>query len=212
MRLVIFGPQGAGKGTQSSRIAEKYDVTSISTGDMFRWAISQNTDIGQKASEFVKAGRLVPDEITIAIVRERLGADDCAQGFLLDGFPRTRAQARALDEILDEVDCSLDAALVIEVPEEVSLRRILGRRVCRDCGRNYHVDAPPGRDWICDRCGGEVAARADDQQEDAIRERLESYHQQTEPLKTYYEERGKLRAVSGEGSPDEVFERIVEAL
>jgi adenylate kinase len=212
MRLVIFGPQGAGKGTQSARIAEKYDVASISTGDMFRWAISQHTDMGEKAREYVKAGRLVPDEITVAVVRERLQAGDCDQGFLLDGFPRNLAQAQALDEILADVDCALDAALVIEVPEEVSLRRILGRRVCSQCGRNYHVDAPPSEDWKCDRCGGEVEARADDQDEETVRERLKGYHEQTEPLKSYYEKLGKLRAVSGEGSPDQVFERISEAL
>jgi adenylate kinase len=212
MRLVIFGPQGAGKGTQSARIAEKYDVASVSTGDMFRWAISQSTDMGKKAQEYVEAGRLVPDEITIAVVRERLQTGDCDQGFLLDGFPRNIAQARALDEILAEVDCALDAALVIEVPEQVSLHRIMGRRVCTECGRNYHVDAPPSRNWTCDRCGGKVAARGDDQDEETIRERLKGYREQTEPLKSYYEGQGKLRAVSGEGSPDRVFERIVEAL
>jgi adenylate kinase len=212
MRLVIFGPQGAGKGTQTSRIAEKYAVESVSTGDMFRWAISEGTDVGEKAREYVKSGRLVPDEITIEVVRERLQSGDCDQGFLLDGFPRNLAQAKALDEILSEVDCQLDAALVLEVPEEVSLRRIMGRRVCTKCGRNYHVDAPPSRDWTCDRCGGKVEARADDQDEEAIRERQKGYREQTEPLKSYYESQGKLRTVSGEGSPDEVFERIVEAL
>jgi adenylate kinase len=212
MRLVIFGPQGAGKGTQTSRIAEKYAVESVSTGDMFRWAISEGTEVGEKAREYVKSGRLVPDEITIEVVRERLQSGDCDQGFLLDGFPRNIAQAKALDEILSEVDCQLDAALVLEVPEEVSLRRIMGRRVCTKCGRNYHVDAPPSRDWTCDRCGGRVEARADDQDEEAIRERQKGYREQTEPLKSYYDGRGKLRTVSGEGSPDEVFERIVEAL
>lgn len=212
MRLVILGPQGAGKGTQSGRISEKYAVTTISTGEMFRWAISEGTDVGLKAQEYVKSGRFVPDEVTIEVVRERLRAADCSKGFLLDGFPRNLAQAEALDEILAEFDCPLDAALVIEVPEEVSLRRIMGRRVCSRCGRNYHLDARPADDWNCDRCGGKVEARADDQDEDAIRERLRGYREQTEPLKDYYAERRKLRSVTGEGSPEEVFERIVAAL
>jgi adenylate kinase len=211
-RLVILGPQGAGKGTQGARIAEKYDLPAISTGDMFRWAISSGTDVGERAQEYVKTGRLVPNEITIAVVAERLDAQDCAHGFLLDGFPRNLAQAEALDGILEDQGCELDAALVIEVPEEVSLRRLTGRRVCSQCGRNYHVDAPPGRDWVCDRCGGRVEARVDDQDEDAIRERLKLYHEQTEPLKEYYETSGRLRQVNGEGSPDEVFDRIVAAL
>jgi adenylate kinase len=212
MRLVILGPQGAGKGTQGARIAEKYDIPVISTGDMFRWAISSATDVGREAAEYVTRGRLVPNEITIAVVRERLEAQDCDQGFLLDGFPRNLAQAEALDGILDARNCGLDAALLIEVPEDVSLRRLTGRRVCSQCGRNYHVDAPPSEDWVCDRCGGRVEARADDQDEEAIRERLKLYHEQTEPLKEYYDERGTLREVDGEGSPDEVFNRIVAAL
>ncbi|CAN5637428.1 adenylate kinase [soil metagenome] len=212
MRLVILGPQGAGKGTQSVRISEKYDVPDISTGDMFRWAISNGTEMGQQAQEYVQHGRLVPNEITIAVVRERLEAQDCLHGFLLDGFPRNLAQAEALDGILEDQGSQLDAALVIEVPEEVSLRRLTGRRVCSQCGRNYNVDNPPKRDWECDRCGGKVEKRLDDQDEAAIRERLKLYHEQTEPLKEYYEQRGTLRSVSGEGSPDDVFNRIVTAL
>ncbi|MFN2490674.1 MAG: adenylate kinase [Actinomycetota bacterium] len=212
MRLVILGPQGAGKGTQSLRIAEKYDIPSISTGEMFRWAISTETEMGQEAQEYVKRGRLVPNDVTIEVVRERLEADDCEQGFLLDGFPRNLAQAEALDEILADQGFELDAALVIEVPEEVSLRRLTGRRVCSRCGRNYSVGSPPTKDWVCDRCEGKVEARIDDQDEEAIRERLKLYHEQTEPLKEYYESRGKLRTVSGEASPDTVFDQIVEAL
>jgi adenylate kinase len=179
---------------------------------MFRWAISEGTDMGKEAGQYVKSGRLVPNEITIEVVRERLQAPDCAHGFLLDGFPRNIAQAEALDGILADLHCELDAALVIEVPEEVSLRRLTGRRVCADCGRNYHVDSPPANDWTCDRCGGTVKARDDDLDEDATRERLKLYREQTEPLKEHYERRGKLRVVQGEGSPDEVFERIVAAL
>ncbi len=212
MRLVILGPQGAGKGTQSGRIAEKYDIPVISTGDTFRWAISSGTEVGLQAKEYVSAGRLVPDEITVRVVRERLGAADCGTGFLLDGFPRNLAQAQALDEMLADMGCALDAALLLEVPQEVSLRRLTGRRVCSGCGLNYHADSPPRRDWTCDRCGGDVVPRSDDRDEDAIRRRLKLYRQQTAPLKTYYAERGRLREIDGRGSPDEVFDRIAAAL
>ncbi len=212
MRLVIFGPQGAGKGTQSVRISEKYDIPAISTGDIFRWAISGRTSLGLKAREYVDRGKLVPDEITIGVVQERLSSDDVADGFLLDGFPRNLVQARALDEFLEAAEVSLDGALVIDVPEEVSLHRIMGRRVCTNCGRNYHVDAPPQSDWHCNRCGGKVEARADDQDERTIRDRLALYHQETEPLKAHYEQAGVLREIDGVGSPDEVFDRIVAAL
>jgi adenylate kinase len=183
MRVVLLGPQGAGKGTQGARLADKYAVPMISTGDMFRWAISSGTDVGHRAREYVVAGRLVPDEITIAVVRERLEAEDCAPGFLLDGFPRNRAQAEALDGILAERGHRLDAVTVIDVPEETSLRRLTGRRVCASCGRNYHIDAPPGNDWTCDRCGGKVEARAAALAEGALRERLALYREQTAPRK-----------------------------
>ena len=212
MRLVIFGPQGAGKGTQSARISEKYAIPAIATGDMFRWAISHSTDVGAEAQEYVESGHLVPDDLTVRIVRERLDAADSAQGFLLDGFPRNLSQAETLDAMLAEKGQRLDAALVLEVAEEVSLRRLLGRRVCSQCGLNYHTDNPPQHDWTCDRCGGRVEKRFDDQQEETIRERLKVYHQLTEPLKTYYSDRGVLRAVDGTGTPDAVFERIVGAL
>jgi adenylate kinase len=210
MRLVIFGPQGAGKGTQGARIAEKYDIEAIATGDMFRWAISHGTEVGRKAQEYVDAGKLVPDEVTIEIVRERLEDKDFS-GFLLDGFPRNLAQANALDEMLGERGTGLDAALVLEVPEDVSLRRILGRRVCSDCGRNYHLDSPPREDWVCDRCGGKVERRSDDDEE-KVRERLKLYYEQTEPLKAYYDVRGILRTVDGRGTMDEVFDRLVAVL
>jgi adenylate kinase len=210
MRLVIFGPQGAGKGTQGARIAEKYDIEAIATGDMFRWAISHGTEVGLKAKEYVDAGRLVPDELTIEIVRARLEAGGFG-GFLLDGFPRNLAQADALDGLLEERNTRLDAALVLHVPEEISLRRILGRRVCSNCGRNYHVNSPPREDWTCDRCGGRVERRSDDD-EGNIRDRLKLYHDQTEPLKAYYDVRGILREVDGQGTMDEVFDRLVAVL
>lgn len=212
MRLVIFGPQGAGKGTQGAMISEKYGIPSISTGEIFRWAIKGRTALGLKVLEYVDAGKLVPDELTIQVVTDRLTAGDCKDGFLLDGFPRNVDQARALDALLADDDHSLDAALVVEVPEEVSLRRILGRRACSNCGRNYHVDVPPEKNWTCDNCGGEVVERTDDHEEETVRKRLALYHEQTEPLKHYYAERGLLREVDGEAPPDEVFSRIVAAL
>jgi adenylate kinase len=212
MRLVIFGPQGAGKGTQAELISKKYGVPAISTGEIFRWAIKGKTALGLKVQQYLDEGRLVPDQLTIGVVRERLEAEDAREGFLLDGFPRNLEQARALDAILADAGASVDAALVLDVPEEVSLRRITGRRACSNCGRNYHVDAPPSEDWTCDVCGGEVVERNDDHDEVTIRKRLELYHEQTEPLKQLYEERGLLLEVDGVGTPDEVFSRIVEAL
>lgn len=212
MRLVIFGPQGAGKGTQGALISEKYGIPSISTGEIFRWAIKGKTSLGLKVLEYVDAGKLVPDELTIEVVTDRLAAADCKDGFLLDGFPRNVGQARALDALLADSDAVVDAALVVEVPEDVSLRRILGRRACSNCGRNYHLDAPPEKNWTCDACGDEVVERTDDHEEETVRNRLSLYHEQTEPLKQYYDDKGLLREIDGMGSPDEVFTRIVSSI
>lgn len=212
MRLVIFGPQGAGKGTQAAQIAEKWGITAISTGEIFRWAIKGKTALGNEVLQYVNAGRLVPNDLTIKVVSERIASDDCADGFLIDGFPRNIVQAEALDELLSDVEIGLDAALVIEVPEELALRRLTGRRVCGNCGRNYHLDSPPENNWTCDVCGGNVVARDDDVDEAALKVRLATYHDQTEPLYEYYERTGRLRKIDGTGSPDEVFSRIVEAL
>ncbi len=210
MRIIIFGPQGAGKGTQGQAISEKYQIPAISTGEIFRWAIKGGTALGLKVAEYVDEGRLVPDELTIDVVGERLAAEP--NGWILDGFPRNVEQADALEKLLSDRGKGLDAALVIEVPEDVSIRRLTGRRVCVSCGRNYNVDAPPAEDWTCDTCGGEVVERVDDHDEDTMRTRLRTYHEQTEPLKKYYEDRGLLRRVGGVGTTDEVFDRILEVL
>lgn len=212
MRLVIFGPQGAGKGTQGVAISEKYGIPAISTGEIFRWAVAGKTALGLRVLEYVNAGQLVPNELTIQVVKERLEADDVKDGFILDGFPRNRAQAEALDMLLQDQGCGLDAALVIDVPQEISLQRILGRMACVKCGRNYSIESPPENDHVCDACGGEVVRRTDDVDEKTVLSRLETYHRETEPLKAYYEERGILREVDGEGTPQDVFGRIVAVL
>jgi adenylate kinase len=212
VRLAIFGPQGAGKGTQGVRISEKYGIPAISTGEIFRWAVAGKTALGLRVLEYVNAGQLVPNELTIQVVRERLDASDVKDGFILDGFPRNTAQAEALDELLSDQGVSLDAALVIDVPQDVSLRRILGRMACTKCGRNYSIEVPPETGSVCDVCGGEVVRRTDDVDERTVLSRLDTYHRETEPLKTYYDERGLLREVDGQGTPEEVFARIVSVL
>lgn len=212
MRLVIFGPQGAGKGTQGVRVSEKYGIPAISTGEIFRWAVAGKTALGLRVLEYVDAGKLVPNELTIQVVRERLEADDVKHGFILDGFPRNTAQAEALDELLAGQGCGLDAALVIDVPQDVSVLRILGRMACVKCGRNYSIESPPENDSVCDACGGEVVRRTDDLDEKTVLSRLDTYHRETEPLKAYYDERGLLREVDGVGTPEEVFARIVAIL
>lgn len=212
MRLVVFGPQGAGKGTQSAMISEKFGIPAIATGDIFRTAIASGSPLGLKVKEYIDGGHLVPDDLTIEVVHERLSEHDCDNGWLLDGFPRSLAQAEALEEMLVRDGTPLDAAIAIDVPEEVSLKRITGRRICSNCGRNYSIDSPPQKNWSCDACGGEVVARSDDMDEPALRRRLALYYEMTEPLKAYYAQRGLLRRVDGVGSPSEVFDRIVAVL
>ncbi|MDQ3752611.1 MAG: adenylate kinase [Actinomycetota bacterium] len=208
MRLVIFGPQGAGKGTQGSLISEEWGIPAISTGDIFRWKIAQGTELGRAVKEYVDNGDLVPDRLTVRLVRDRLAQEDTASGWLLDGFPRNIGQAEALDKLTADLGTALDAALLLDVPEEVSLHRILGRTVCSGCGRPYHVDVPPREDAICDVCGGEVVERSDDNDKEAVRRRLRTYYDETAPLADFYEEHGLLRRIDGNGSPDEIFQRI----
>jgi adenylate kinase len=209
-RLVIFGKQGAGKGTQCVRLSRHYEVPHISTGDMFRSAVKSDSELGKRMAEYMRAGELVPDDIVVDCVKERLEQDDVdGRGFILDGFPRNAHQAERLSELLVPNDVEL--ALSIDVPTEVALRRLAGRRVCRECGTNYHVDNPPQDDWSCDVCGGEVVQREDDTEE-AIARRLKLYEQETEPLATWYLERHKLVTVDGVGPPDAVTDRLIQAI
>jgi adenylate kinase len=212
LNIVLMGLPGAGKGTQASRILEVLDIPHISTGDMFRAAVKEETPLGLEAKSYMEQGQLVPDRVTIGIVRERLGKDDCANGFLLDGFPRTVPQAEALDELTKELHRAIDFVLYIEVSEEELLKRLTGRRICRDCGASYHVVfAPPKVEGVCDRCGGELYQRADDSAE-TVQERLKVNLEQTRHLLHYYESTGKLHRVNGEQPIENVTEQILSLI
>lgn len=209
-RLIILGKQGAGKGTQCVRLSRHYVVPHISTGDMFRAAVKSRSDLGEKAKEFMDAGELVPDEVVMGLVAERLSLDDTkARGFVLDGFPRTVHQAKGLAELLapDEIELVVN----LEVATEVVLRRLAGRRVCIDCGANYSVDTPPRLNWTCDICGGEVVQREDDT-EAAIRRRLDLYERETRPLVDWYAELDLLAVVDGVGDPDVITGSMVRVV
>ena len=210
VRLLVLGKQGAGKGTQAVRIAGHYGVPHISTGDMFRAAVAAGSPFGLKANEYMKRGELVPDDVVIGVVAERLAKDDAVNdGFVLDGFPRTKIQAEELQRLLGPD--GLDAAVDIDVPTDTVIERISGRRVCSTCGTPYHVTAPPKVDWVCDKDGGEVVQREDDTPE-AVTKRLELYEKATRPLLDYYEGLGLLVTIDGVGDPDEVFGRVIEGL
>jgi adenylate kinase len=212
MRLVLVGPPGAGKGTQAQFVSAHLEILQISTGDIFRANVSEGTSLGKQAREFMDAGDLVPDEITVAMVRDRLESDDADRGFLLDGFPRTVPQAVQLDEILRELDTELDVVLELVVDDGEVVRRLSGRRTCRRCGHIWHVDFdPPSADGICDNCGGELFQRDDDQAA-TIRHRLEVYYEQTAPLIGYYAEQGILVGIDAMGPVDDVTERASAAL
>ena len=186
MNLILLGPPGAGKGTQAARIVEKYNIPHISTGDIFRKNISEGTKLGKKAKEYMDRGELVPDSLVIEIATDRLTEDDCADGFLLDGFPRTVEQAVALDAFLGGRGEKINHVLDIDVPKEELMTRLIGRRVCKECGATYHVtNMPPAKEGICDKCGGELIQRADDT-EATVENRIEVYNQQTMPLVEYY--------------------------
>lgn len=209
VRLIIFGRQGAGKGTQCARLAEHYGVPHISTGDMLRAAVRDGTDFGRKAKEFMDAGQLLPDDIMVGLVGERLEAPDAARGWLLDGFPRTPAQAEALGTVTG--DQPFDLAVNLEVPPEVVIERIASRRVCSNCGAIYSTSQPPSSGWTCDVCGGKVVQR-DDDTEEAVRQRLVLYEEQTAPLIAWFEAQGRLLTVRGDDDPDSVTARLIAAI
>ncbi|MGI8577017.1 MAG: adenylate kinase [Nocardioidaceae bacterium] len=212
MRAVLVGAPGAGKGTQAKFIAKHYGIPAISTGDIFRANIAESTELGRAAKRYMDEGELVPDEVTIGIVRDRLAKKDTAHGFLLDGFPRTVRQAEALNEILAELGTPLDVVLELQVDDDEVVRRLSGRRNCRDCGHVWHVELDPStRDGICDTCGGELFQR-DDDMPDTIRRRIEVYNAQTAPLVGFYADGHLLRGISARGEVDEITDRAIEAL
>jgi adenylate kinase len=212
LRLVLLGPPGAGKGTQAANIVEAYHVPHISTGDIFRKNLKENTALGLKAKEYMDKGLLVPDELVVELVQDRLTQEDCKTGFMLDGFPRTVVQAEALDDVLASMNMGLSAVLNIEVDQDLLLQRITGRRICRSCGATYHVHFNPSKqEGVCDLCGGALYQR-DDDVEATVAKRLEVYNEQTQPLIEFYKKTGVLKDINGQQNIDSVFEDIKKAL
>ncbi|MQA83219.1 MAG: adenylate kinase [Streptosporangiales bacterium] len=212
MRIVLVGPPGAGKGTQAQFLSSHLSIPKISTGDIFRDNVKRSTALGRRAKQYMDRGDLVPDEITIAMVRDRLSEDDAQEGFLLDGFPRNVPQAEVLKKMLDEMDARLDVVLELVVDDDEVVRRLSGRRTCRVCGRVWHVlFDPPGREGDCDDCGGELFQR-DDDREETIRHRLEVYQEQTTPLISFYADEGILMGVDATGPVENVTDRALAAL
>jgi adenylate kinase len=212
VHIVLVGPPGAGKGTQAQFIASHLSIPKISTGDIFRVNVSQGTELGREAKAYMDRGDLVPDSVTIAMVRDRLAEGDTRDGFLLDGFPRTLTQAKALDETLDDIGTKLDVVLELVVDDDEVVRRLSGRRTCRVCGRVWHLDFdPPTRDGICDQCGGELFQR-DDDREETVRHRLEVYAEQTAPLIDFYADKSILVGLDATGPVEDVTDRAINAL
>jgi adenylate kinase len=212
MDVILLGPPGSGKGTQAQKMAEQYHIPQISTGDILRGAVKEQTPLGVEAKGYMDQGRLVPDEVVVGIVRDRVKAPDCTGGFILDGFPRTLPQAEALDATLQTMKRSIDHVVSIEVGTEELIKRLTGRRTCRTCGAMYHLMFnPPTKEGICDTCGGELYQR-DDDQEATIRARLQVYEEQTAPLIEYYRDKGLLRPIDGVGAIEKIFGEIVQAV
>ena len=212
MRIIMLGAPGAGKGTQAKQIADKYQIPHISTGDIFRMNIKEGTELGKKAKTFMDQGALVPDELTVALVVDRIQKEDCKNGFVLDGFPRTIPQAEALDKKLAEMEEKMDYAIDVDVQDENIVNRMGGRRACVNCGSTYHIVSIPTKvEGICDKCGNEVVLRDDDKPE-TVQKRLKVYHEQTQPLIDYYNSQGILKSVNGVRPMEDVFAEIVRIL
>jgi len=212
MNIIFLGPPGAGKGTQAKVLVEKYVIPQISTGDMLREHVAKGTELGLKAKEYMEKGQLVPDEIILGMVKERLSQDDAQKGFILDGFPRTVAQAEALDKLLEEMGKKIEYVLALIVPDEELVTRLTGRRTCKNCGMMYHIKfKPPKVEGKCDACGGELYQRPDDNEE-TVRNRLKVYHEQTAPLIEYYRKKGVLFEVDGNKSIEEITQQLINIL
>ncbi len=212
MKIIMLGAPGAGKGTQAKRIAEKYGIPHISTGDIFRANIKNGTELGKEAKKYMDEGQLVPDELTVRILLDRVADPDCRNGYVLDGFPRTIPQAEVLTKELEKLGEKVDFAIDVDVPDENIINRMSGRRACLKCGATYHLEyLKPAKDGICDKCGSELVLRDDDKPE-TVKKRLGVYHEQTQPLIDYYTKAGVLHTVDGTKDPDEVFEAIVGIL
>ena len=208
LNLILLGPPGSGKGTQGERLQADFRLPYYATGDILRAAVRDGTELGREAKQYMDRGDLVPDEVIIGVIADRIQSAEAADGFILDGFPRTSAQAEALDAELDRLGRRLTAAILIEVPDEEVVRRLSGRRTCTEGGHIFHVDFdPPKKEGVCDVCGGRLEVRDDDKPE-VVRHRLGQYHEKTEPLVAYYEDKGILRRLDGENSPEEVSDRI----
>ena len=212
MKIIMLGAPGAGKGTQAKKIAEKYTIPHISTGDIFRANIKNNTELGQKAKTYMDKGELVPDELVVDLIMDRFKEADCANGYVLDGFPRTIPQAEALDKALAANGEKVDFAINVEVPDENIINRMSGRRACLKCGATYHIEhIPPKKEGICDKCGSELYQR-DDDNEATVRSRLSTYNQATKPLIDYYQKQGNLKTIKGVGGINDIFNKIVGIL
>ena len=212
MKIIMLGAPGAGKGTQAKMIADKYGVPHISTGDIFRANIKNGTELGMEAKKYMDQGLLVPDELTVRILLDRVAQDDCKNGYVLDGFPRTIPQAEVLDSELTKLGDHIDYAINVDVPDENIVKRMSGRRACLTCGATYHIEhVPPKKEGICDVCGSELVLRDDDKPE-TVKNRLNVYHEQTQPLIDFYTEKGVLKTVDGTKKLEEVFQEIVAIL